>query len=299
MLRRLQRETTSSRSCSALETTPDSSTYDTEWEQLKRGEYNSKPASKSLLQDIGQYTACLDNEANPASMRPATGQGYIGINQGLKTFTMVVVDTKSNELPKIVAAHQCNLQSHGFGQRRSDNTPGNVLRLLIQHTPLLQWMQATGMPPLLPEIDRTVVLLEQISPINKYSKSFGIDLGKLLQVHVPDVSRCVVQMSQPHVYCRTGPMFQFGADIVIQCELQAPSYYYSVAIDEAIAIQTENLTNSDDPHSDGDITNDPVIHTSHQSRTSHAKMRRETAQKLARKEYPKKKEMSHSIFTYF
>jgi hypothetical protein len=160
---------------SKLETKPDNSNNDTEWEELIKGMPHCRPASKALLEDISD---------------------------------IVVVDKKTTQLPKIIAAHQCNLQRYGFSERASDNAPGNVLHLLIQHTPLLNWTQATEAPLQLPNVDRTVVLLKQISPLNKYGKFFGIQLGRSLQAYVPDINRCVAQMSQPHVHRRTNSMFQ-------------------------------------------------------------------------------------------
>ena len=49
-------------------------------------------------------------------------------------------------------------------------------------------------------MDRVDVLIEKMSIKNRHSKEFGVDLGLLLQQSVDDKSRCVVRMSQPHLF---------------------------------------------------------------------------------------------------
>jgi len=84
-------------------------------------------------------------------------------------------------------------------------------------------MQQTAERPL-PEVDRVNVLIEEMSIKNRHSKEFGVDLGLLLQQGVDDESKCVVRMSQPHLFRVGGVINHLGTQIAQELELRAVKY---------------------------------------------------------------------------
>ena len=96
---------------------------------------------------------------------------------------------------------------------------------LSEETPLLSWMQKPGQSCLLPHVDRVIVHVEQISVKNRFEKKLGVDLGRALQRQTPDVEKCVVKMSQPHIHRGSGPMFKLGGGIVAACDLRESAIY--------------------------------------------------------------------------
>jgi hypothetical protein len=298
-----------------LSAKPDFSNNAAEWEDLKNGATNCQPDSKTLLSDVSVESAYLDAEMEPKPRSPVLNQRYIGIDQGLKTFTMVAVDRMHDQLPRIVAVQQCNLLELGLGTRYK-NTAENVWLLLRLETSLNGWLQMTQRPWQLPEVDQTVILLEQLSLFNGFSKSFGIELGKIIQLGV-DQDTCIVQMSQPHVHRRTGPMFKLGDEVIAACQLQPASYNYKFAIFAEVAKQFDK-TDYAFADADADVENEQQhediedaeetrssisLHSSYakctETRIVSSEVSERAAMRVARREYVKKKRMSHRLFEYF
>jgi hypothetical protein len=216
-----------------IEHQEDYSTVDEEWQHIvaDSGSLHSSPTmlTDDELNEAKASIVFTDYPSQPVSLEPAVTERYIGIDQGIKTFSMVAVDKTSNGLPKVVGAVQVNLQELGLLARNGKFSAANVLLMLEKHSPLLQWMQteravdSTAEWHELEPVDRVVVLIEQISIENAYSKQLGKQLGEALQQQF-DISKCIVKMSQPHVHRKNGPMFKLGDDLIKACHLQAPSY---------------------------------------------------------------------------
>ena len=136
---------------------------------------------------------------------------------------MVAIDKSIGSLPRVVGAGVFDLRREGVSVDRLDVS---VLVMALQEdTPLFSWMQVPGEYELLPRVERVIVHVEQISLKNKFGKKLGQDLGKALQRQSPDLDRCVVKMSQPHIHRGKGPMFHLGSSIVEACGLKESTTY--------------------------------------------------------------------------
>ena len=143
--------------------------------------------------------------------------------QGTKNFAMVAIDKSIGSLPRVVGAGVFDLRRKGVSVDRLDVS---VLVMALQEdTPLFSWMQVPGEYELLPRVERVIVHVEQISLKNKFGKKLGPDLGKALQRQSPDLNRCVVKMSQPHIHRGKGPMFHLGSRIIEACSLKESTTY--------------------------------------------------------------------------
>jgi hypothetical protein len=273
---------------------PDYSGNSQEWEDMKKGLQGSMPANHPLLKDVSSWKRSLENEIPPVSLKPAESKRYIGIDQGIKTFSIVAVDKLPNQHPNVVAAQQFDLTALRLGSQEMPITAENILYCLRLHTPLLHWMQVPGPEQPLPRVDRVIVLLERMSAKNKNSKAMNVRLGQLLQREV-DLMHCIVRISSPHLHRQTGPMFKLGDDIVQHCELSPAQYNYSPTLEREIAQKFEHH-NSDSNNSDEDGSQNGISRG--QSQSAAAIKRRNNIQ-LARKEYHHKKNMSVKIWKYF
>ena len=72
-------------------------------------------------------------------------------------------------------------------------------------------------------MDRVIVHLEQVSPKNKFSNVFAINVERLLQ-RLCNVQNCVVKLSQPHIHRASGPKLKLGNKIVKDCKLTQAAY---------------------------------------------------------------------------
>ena len=137
---------------------------------------------------------------------------HVGIDQGRRNFAIVAVDKEMGEMPVDVAAGKYDLK---LGERF---TTAEVLKSLRANTDLWPWMQQTDDRPL-PDVDRVVVRIEQMSVRNRHWKQFGIELGQLLQQSVVDEGKCVVKLSQPHLFRAGGVVECLGEQIVQELDL--------------------------------------------------------------------------------
>jgi RecA/RadA recombinase len=274
---------------------------DREWDSLKLHEVGtSLPATSMLtcdseLRKLKEGTHLDGMPGVLASLKPAETERFIGIDQGLKTFSMVAVDRKRDAVPRIIEAVQLNLVDLGILDNGGKFCATDVLLLIRQHSPLYSWMTNVdcddGNTPRHSKADRVVVVMEQIAPDNAHVDQLGQNLGYALQRDF-DVNVCVVKMSQPHVHRKNGPMFKLGDEIVEACDLKPASYDDT----RKRIVQKRHSTSADRKrrsrkavvHSDvepSDSSEDSVINTD---------IRREQ-----NAEYKRKKAMSSAIFKYF
>jgi hypothetical protein len=263
--------------------------------------------------ELNGLKLCLREEDVPVSLKPAMMERYIGIDQGIKTFSMVAVDKMASCLPKVVGAYQLNLEEAGLFERSRRLHVTDVLLKLEQNSPLFEWIRGANegseetTQKRLERADRVVVALEQISIENAYSKQFGKELGTALQRQF-DVKLCIVKMSQPHVHRRNGPMFKLGDEIVEACQLVPPSY-------ESLQTRVERKRARHTDHSKGNERGRQIRRkrrregevedvepsdscessSSDESVDDYQTMRRQ----VQSEEYRKKKAMSAAIFRYF
>jgi hypothetical protein len=263
---------------------------DSEWECLKRQD-TALPSNCMMLSDVelerlreGLYVSDLPGVR--ACLKPVEMERYIGIDQGLKTFSMVAIDRRRDSLPRVVGAVQVDLVECGIFDNGSRFNAVDVLLILREHSPLFQWMRTSDDDVHVDEhqlfhldkTDRVVVLLEQMSIENEYSDQLGKDLGIELQKQFTDVNACIVKMSQPHVHRRqSGPLFKLGSEIVEACDLQPASY--------------ENVRNrASRVRRDSDV--EP-------SDSSDDEVTEKNVRRAKNIEYRKKKAMSSAVFKYF
>jgi len=203
---------------------PDYSQNPQEWLELRN---NVIPPESSLARNAASEVAARNesmdgivDDTSPPWLKPCESERHIGIDQGTVNFAIVAVDKARNGLPVVVGAELHNLRYGGL-QDKFDAT--QLLLILQKNTSLMGWMQQPGYEHPLPQVDRVIVHLEQISMQNKYNKVFTKELGTLLQ-KLADVQRCVVKLSSPYLHRATGPMFQLGSDIVEACILQPSNF---------------------------------------------------------------------------
>lgn len=135
-------------------------------------------SSDDELQKLRDGLFVSDHPQLRACLKPVETERYIGIDQGLKTFSMVAVDRRRDSLPRVVAAVQVNLIDCGLFSSSQKINAAEVLLLLREHSPLFQWMRTSDTDIddesqqlfHLEKTDRVVVLLEQIAVDNKYSQ---------------------------------------------------------------------------------------------------------------------------------
>ena len=200
---------------------------DAEWNEIVNSSVPLPRSTAAMMSDVelAEKKRKLELECVPVSLKPALKERYIGIDQGIKTFSMVAVDRSLTGLPKVVGAVQVNLVELGLFEKGDKFTATDVLLLLEANSPLFTWMQKepVGEQSQLDEVNRVIVTIKQMPMENAYSKQLGNELGTLLQRQF-DVTRCIVKMSRPHLHRRTGPMFRLGEEIVESCQLEAASY---------------------------------------------------------------------------
>jgi hypothetical protein len=262
--------------------------------------------------ELNALKQCLCEENPPVSLRPAAVERYIGIDQGIKTFSMVAIDKTPSCLPKVIGAFQLNLEKVGIFDRRGRFNVTDVLLKLEEHSPLFKWIRGQSedservTEKRVERADRVVVAVEQMSIENSFSKHLGKELGEALQQQF-DLSSCIVKMSQPHVHRRNGPMFRLGQEIVEACQLEPPSY-------ESLQTRIQRKRESCTGHSNGvehgrgtkgkkrrEVQED--VEPSDSSESSSGDESGNAYERIRRQvqhaEYKKKKAMSAAIFQYF
>jgi hypothetical protein len=240
-----------------LEYRPNYSGNEDEWRAIVASK-NPPSHGNSLLSpgDVSRSATVGDPPSNGEVfgwLQPSTSERHIGIDQGTKYFAMVAVDRSFGSLPKLVGAELYNLTELGLGAQFNET---DLVLVLQNSTVLMSWMQQPGytLPPSkrLPDVDRVVVHIEQISKRNKFSKQFGIELGRKLQQLAPDLNKTIVKLSSPHMHRANGPMFKLGSAIVQACTLTPASY--ASANRRCASKDVEPDSDSDDESLESDST---------------------------------------------
>ena len=208
---------------------PDYSGNQNEWKQILNASgppaYNDSCVPPDATDTLASHSRCDDilfsDLPSCGWLRPSERERHIGIDQGVNNFAMVAVDKTPDTVPVVVGAELYDLEKEGLNVKRFDVT--DLVVLLQMKTVLMSWMQHPDYPAVLPQVDRVIVHIEQMSIKNKHSKQFSIDLGRLLQ-RLVHVDSCVVKLSQPHIHRATGPMFKLGDGIVRACKLTPATY---------------------------------------------------------------------------
>ena len=273
-----------------------------EWKEIINA--NSSPTydSESVTVDavntevVDESLSDVFSEQVPGWLKPCNRERHIGVDQGLKSFAIIAVDLMSSTVPKVVGAELYNLEEQGLDISRFSVT--DLVLTLQTKTVLMNWMQLSGYPLLLPEVDRVIVHIEQISVRNKYSKQFGVELGRLLQ-RLANVNQCVVKLSQPHIHRASGPMFKLGHSIVQACSL-TPVVYTSRGTNSRKR-QANSLTSH--PYFKRTRNQQAAVPSDVEPDTASSSdgdvgVRNEDSD-LDSSEYRRKKKMSSDIFRYF
>jgi hypothetical protein len=90
--------------------------------------------------DLNVMKQSLSQEKLLISLKAAMRERFIGIDQGIKTFSMVATDKSPDNLPKVVGVAQLNLEQVGLLDRNGRFTETDVLLKLEQFSPLFQWI---------------------------------------------------------------------------------------------------------------------------------------------------------------
>lgn len=176
--------------------------------------------------DLSVLKLSLDEEHDLLCSKAMAKERYIGIDQGIHTFSIVAIDKQSNSTLRLVGAEQYHLQNLcklTHDTRRF--SIADLMFILQTQTDLFNWMQFQSIEPpnfKLDYVERVVVLLEQMSPQNAFWRQFGKDFGEALQ-QAFNTESCVVKLSQPHIHRKDGPMFKLGNEIIKTCQLTPPS----------------------------------------------------------------------------
>jgi len=229
---------------------------------------------------------------------------HIGVDQGRRNFAMVAVDKEVGQEPVVVAARRYDL-ALGPRLRASD-----VMVKLKNCTDLWSWMQQTG-ERALPDVDRVVVCIEQMSAKNANWKQFGPELCKMLQKCVIDEHKCIVKLSQPHLFRPGGVIECLGEQIVQELGLvtvacgrkRSLSTAASAVKSTATSVTTtakRTLTHCDDvepddDEEDNDADNDDMDDDHDVDNDSDV----DDDINIRDPDYRRKKRMSANIFRYF
>lgn len=214
-----------------LDWKPDYGDVEAEWQQLR--DQDAQPMSSRQafgdhpsVNDADLLTVSENGVQVPVCLQPVQSERHIGIDQGRRNFAIAVVDKFADSRPHLVAADLYDLDlPEGF-------TAADALLKLMDTTHLPVWMQqrdngpssSSQHCPTPDRVDRVVVHIEQMSTRNRHWKQFGPELGKLMQRAVRDPTRCVIQLSQPHLHGASGPMFKLGQQIVDELQLVPATY---------------------------------------------------------------------------
>ena len=270
---------------------PDYSGNVAEWEKMVTMQTLSWPHDEDFPvpreMDYVEDRADDGTDDIPGWLSPCEHERHIGIDQGVKNFAMVAVDKLPNAVPKVVGAELYDLEHLGL-KKRFD--AADLVVLLQTKTVLMNWMQQSGCPLLLPRVDRVVVHLEQISVRNKHSKLFTVELGRLLQQFVT-VEMCVVKLSQPHIHRASGPMFKLGDHIIQECDLSPAVYTSMASASKRTRAGTGKTGKKKCRHGRADVPSDVEPDSSSDTESE--------ADEQNESEYRKKKRMSSDIFRYF
>jgi len=150
-------------------------------------------------------------------LKSVLSEKHIEMDQGRCNFVVVAVDRAIGKTPVVVAAEKFDLR---LSQKY---TASDVVLKLLQETQLISWMQQTD-DSTLPNVDRVILHIEQMSVRNPNWKHFGLELGKLLQQKVADRNSCIVKMSSPHLLRAGDVIHHLGEEIVDELKLVAVSY---------------------------------------------------------------------------
>jgi len=108
----------------------------------------------------------------PAWLTPCGSERHIGIEQGVRNFAIVAVDKTPNSLLRFVGAELYDLQ--GEELRVGRFSASDLVLVLQNKTVLMNWMQLSGDPLLLPHVDRVIVHVEQLSVQTQQAVFSGI-----------------------------------------------------------------------------------------------------------------------------
>jgi hypothetical protein len=296
----------------------DYSNTEQEWREIVSGTASAGLKSCPTLMaddDLNAMKQSLSDEKSPISLKAAMRERFIGIDQGIKTFSMVATDKSPDNLPKVVGIAQLNLEQVGLLDGNGRFTETDVLLKLEQFSPLFQWITGADQQETSDEemtqlqvVDRVVVAVEQISIENAYHKQLGQNLAVALQ-RMFDINKCVVKMSSPHLHRKNGPMFRLGDDIVEACKLEPPSYENLQTRIERKRHMNAGTNGGSRKRCRRHVTQDDDVEPSDDSMTANEQEGDETEldvntyqsirRQVQNQEYRKKKAMSAAIFKYF
>jgi RecA/RadA recombinase len=158
----------------------------------------------------------------PGALGPVQSERHIGIDQGIKAFAVCVVHKIRGENPKLVYANCYDLSTFIANGLPKNFTAPDLLLHFNQHHRLLELLEpkssltADGIP----DADRVIVHLEQVSIENTYFKVYTKQFGQLLQQRTNDLSSLIVKLSSSNVHRRLGPSSKLGPKIIEACNLQ-------------------------------------------------------------------------------
>ena len=207
---------------------PDYSQCPDEQEQLESK--SLQPAAKAR---VNVTTTSSDFRARTSmgihfdmALKAASSERHVSLDQGRRNFAIVAVDRTVGQLPCVVGAKLYDLQ---LGARFNAS---DVVISLRQNTELWQWMQLSENRSL-PDVERVIVHVEQMSRKNTDWKKFGTELGSELQCTTTDTTSLMVLMSNPHFFRTGGIVDNLGSDIVKSLNLRTASYGIRPAVSKS------------------------------------------------------------------
>ena len=90
---------------------PDFSENAAEWRSLLK---RTAPQETTSLDDVETLAASQDAEKVPFSLRAVANERFIGIDQGLRNFAIVVMDCRKSQLPRVIGAELYDLSELWF-----------------------------------------------------------------------------------------------------------------------------------------------------------------------------------------
>ena len=275
---------------------PDYGHCDEEWSQLQTAlPPVSSVSTMANPVDASDFAVQTKSATFNMCLQAALSERHIGLDQGRRNFAIVAVDREIGRPPVVVAAEVYDLELEG---RMS---AANVVLKLGEITDLRSWMQLTEQR-VLPDVDRVVVHVEQMSTRNADWKHFGMELGRLLQRSVVDPSTCIVKMSQPHLLRAGGVISHLGESIVEELKLVPVTYgkkgtIVSVADSRPISGEPEGLSVAQSTASmQNSRSNRRVGYDDVEPSDSGSDSELQESDRVM---YKRKKQMSASIFRYF
>lgn len=219
-----------------------------EWQLLLLAD--SAPRSVDIRQQQDQneddlkFLAKVGNVHFQYRLRAVESERHIGIDQGVSHFAISAVDKSLDGLPKIMFAklyENLNLPPHFAAS--------DVVMALNQQQDLLSLMQLPGHGQCFNLVNRVIVHVERMSPLNKHAKAFGFELALLLQRLAPDPTTCIVKLAHPNVYCQGGPAFALGENIISELSLAPVSSNVSRVLTNPASHNLQHSENSSSNYS--------------------------------------------------